>query len=89
MLTTRSIRLIGRRGYQPTLYQSTGIVANYTGAGYKESQEKLGRPVSPHVTIYKFPISAVTSVAIRGTGMSLSAGMNKRFDVPYSCHRLV
>jgi len=35
---------------------------------------KTGRPVSPHVTIYQFPIAALTSIAIRVTGVSLSIG---------------
>lgn len=36
--------------------------------------EKTGRPVSPHVTIYSFPIAALTSIANRVTGMTLSIG---------------
>jgi len=35
---------------------------------------KTGRPVSPHVSIYSFPIAALTSIAIRISGMSLSIG---------------
>jgi succinate dehydrogenase (ubiquinone) cytochrome b560 subunit len=35
---------------------------------------KTGRPVSPHVTIYQFPIAALTSIAVRVTGVSLSIG---------------
>ena len=41
---------------------------------YSEKQEKLGRPLSPHVTIYKFPISATTSILNRITGVALSVG---------------
>ena len=36
--------------------------------------EKTGRPVSPHVTIYSFPIAALTSITNRVTGVSLSVG---------------
>ena len=36
--------------------------------------EKTGRPVSPHITIYSFPIAALTSIANRVTGMLLSGG---------------
>ena len=36
--------------------------------------KKTGRPVSPHVTIYAFPITALTSIANRATGMCLSFG---------------
>jgi succinate dehydrogenase cytochrome b556 subunit len=35
----------------------------------------LGRPVSPHVTIYKFPIGALTSIATRVTGGALTVGL--------------
>jgi succinate dehydrogenase (ubiquinone) cytochrome b560 subunit len=35
---------------------------------------KTGRPVSPHVTIYSFPIGALTSITNRVTGMALSIG---------------
>ena len=36
--------------------------------------KKTGRPVSPHVTIYAFPITAISSIANRITGMALSFG---------------
>ena len=42
---------------------------------YTERQEKLGRPVSPHVTIYKFPLGALTSITNRVTGVALSVGL--------------
>jgi succinate dehydrogenase/fumarate reductase cytochrome b subunit len=32
------------------------------------------RPMSPHLTIYKFPFNAVTSVGFRATGILLTAG---------------
>jgi succinate dehydrogenase (ubiquinone) cytochrome b560 subunit len=40
-----------------------------------EKNEKLGRPVSPHVTIYAFPLAALTSVTHRLTGGMLTIGM--------------
>ncbi len=40
-----------------------------------EKNEKLGRPVSPHVTIYSFPLAAITSVTHRITGGLLTIGM--------------
>lgn len=33
-----------------------------------------GRPLSPHVTIYAFPTVAISSIAIRGTGVGLAFG---------------
>ena len=35
---------------------------------------KTRRPVSPHVTIYSFPIAALTSITTRVTGCALSFG---------------
>mmetsp|Transcript_8441 Transcript_8441/g.12230 ORF Transcript_8441/g.12230 Transcript_8441/m.12230 type:complete len:127 (-) Transcript_8441:69-449(-) len=35
---------------------------------------KTGRPVSPHVTIYAFPVTALTSITVRVTGMAMSVG---------------
>jgi hypothetical protein len=51
---------------------SSGSVSNET---YTEKQAKLGRPVSPHVEIYKFPPAALSSIANRITGVALSAGI--------------
>lgn len=33
-----------------------------------------GRPVSPHVTIYAFPVAAISSITNRVTGTALSLG---------------
>lgn len=47
--------------------------------GYLKRQEKLGRPVSPHVTIYAFPLAAITSVTHRVTGGMLTIGMCRSY----------
>mmetsp|Transcript_22133 Transcript_22133/g.52039 ORF Transcript_22133/g.52039 Transcript_22133/m.52039 type:complete len:126 (+) Transcript_22133:161-538(+) len=36
--------------------------------------KKTGRPVSPHVTIYAFPVGAISSITNRVTGCALSFG---------------
>jgi succinate dehydrogenase/fumarate reductase cytochrome b subunit len=36
--------------------------------------KKTGRPVSPHVTIYAFPVGALSSITNRVTGCALSFG---------------
>jgi succinate dehydrogenase (ubiquinone) cytochrome b560 subunit len=36
--------------------------------------KKLGRPVSPHVTIYAFPVTALSSITNRVTGCILACG---------------
>lgn len=43
---------------------------------YSERQAALGRPVSPHVTIYKFPVVAISSITNRVTGVGLFAGVS-------------
>jgi succinate dehydrogenase (ubiquinone) cytochrome b560 subunit len=42
---------------------------------YSEKQAAKGRPVSPHVNIYKFPVAALTSITNRVTGVLLSVGV--------------
>jgi len=37
--------------------------------------EKTGRPVSPHVQIFAFPITAISSITTRVTGAGLSVGV--------------
>lgn len=34
-----------------------------------------GRPLSPHLSIYKWPITMATSITHRATGVAISAGM--------------
>lgn len=36
--------------------------------------KQTGRPVSPHVTIYSFPVGAISSITNRVTGCALSVG---------------
>mmetsp|Transcript_50724 Transcript_50724/g.86905 ORF Transcript_50724/g.86905 Transcript_50724/m.86905 type:complete len:156 (-) Transcript_50724:129-596(-) len=41
---------------------------------YSERMAAKGRPVSPHVTIYAFPIVAISSITVRVTGVLLTVG---------------
>ena len=50
------------------------IAQNFSTESYTERQAKLGRPISPHVTIYKFPITAISSIANRFAGIALWIG---------------
>ncbi len=52
----------------------TGVRALASGPSYTERQAKLNRPVSPHVTIYKFPVVALSSITNRVTGVMLTGG---------------
>lgn len=54
---------------------SSSSSSSSTSAGYLDRQRKLGRPVSPHVTIYAFPLAAISSVTHRITGGALAVGM--------------
>jgi len=40
----------------------------------KEQKRMTKRPISPHVTIYKFPLPALTSITTRITGVGLTIG---------------
>ncbi len=46
------------------------------GETYSERMAKKGRPVSPHVQIYKFPTGAISSITNRVTGVMLSIGVS-------------
>ena len=43
-------------------------------SSYTDDQEKKGRPLSPHVDVYAFPPSAISSITIRITGVALALG---------------
>ena len=51
-----------------------GARAVQVRTAYTDEQEKTGRPLSPHVSIYKFPVVALSSITVRVTGCGLAAG---------------
>jgi len=79
-----------RRGYQRTSFSSltrfksasslvsgvrqSRVITTLTPEEY-EAQRKPDRPLSPHVTIYKFPLPAITSITTRITGVALTVGV--------------
>jgi len=65
MLATRQTALRAA----PLLLQQVRTISHI------EKSKKLGRPVSPHVTIYEFPLAAWTSVGHRVSGGILTVGM--------------
>jgi len=67
--TVKSIQVAGVK-----VASRSFVSTNVCSGSYSEEQAKKGRHVSPHVTIYKFPIAALTSIVNRGTGVALSAG---------------
>ncbi len=44
-------------------------------AAQTSSADKVERPISPHVTIYDFPVPAISSITNRATGVGLSVGV--------------
>jgi len=44
------------------------------GLEYSQRMDKTGRPISPHVTIYRFPTIAMSSVTVRITGAMATFG---------------
>ena len=46
----------------------------FSTKSYTETQQALKRPLSPHVTIYDFPVTAISSIFVRVTGVVLSVG---------------
>jgi hypothetical protein len=53
---------------------------------YSERMAKLGRPVSPHVTIYAFPVVALSSITVRVTGVLLTIGTTGIAGKENRCH---
>ena len=70
---SRIIHLIKDSSFKTPL---TSLRTMATKEMYTAQQAKLGRPVSPHVTIYAFPITAISSIVVRVTGVALGAGKN-------------
>jgi len=58
--------------------RSLGVITS-SGPGPKRSHmersETAGRPMSPHVLIYAFPLAAIASITHRATGVALVVGV--------------
>ena len=78
MLRT-SVTRFYRAGRVSANVRSFGSSAPNSGSNdeksYVDRMEATGRPVSPHVTIYAFPVTAVSSIMTRATGVGLAGGM--------------
>lgn len=60
---------------QPLVSKKDDIIPNDALRGaenYDARNKRLNRPLSPHMTIYKWPSNMVESIAHRITGMTLS-----------------
>lgn len=54
--------------------RATRATSTAAAQTYSERQAALGRPVSPHVEIYAFPVTALSSITNRATGVALTIG---------------
>eukprot|EP00527_Entomoneis_sp_CCMP2396_P007112 CAMPEP_0198142188 /NCGR_PEP_ID=MMETSP1443-20131203/5059_1 /TAXON_ID=186043 /ORGANISM="Entomoneis sp., Strain CCMP2396" /LENGTH=170 /DNA_ID=CAMNT_0043805149 /DNA_START=49 /DNA_END=561 /DNA_ORIENTATION=+ len=61
-------------GFRPMTILSKESAEEYKKMNYTARMKDSGRPVSPHVTIYAFPIMALSSITNRVTGVALSLG---------------
>jgi hypothetical protein len=77
----RATRSLAVQKIPATVSSKTAVrlMGSKTELSYTEKQAAKGRPVSPHVTIYKFPVAALSSITNRVTGVALSAGTNFSF----------
>jgi len=41
---------------------------------FSEKMKKTNRPLSPHVTIYSFPLVSITSITHRFSGIAIAGG---------------
>ncbi|KAG6614734.1 succinate dehydrogenase, cytochrome b556 subunit [Phytophthora cinnamomi] len=57
---------LASRAAAPTLARAVST------ENYSATQAALGRPISPHVEIYKFPVTAISSIANRFAAMGMS-----------------
>ena len=62
-ITTRDMTILSKES-----------AAEFKNQNYTTRMAKKGQPVSPHVTIYSFPVCALSSITTRVTGCALSFG---------------
>ncbi|KAH8406700.1 hypothetical protein KR222_003785, partial [Zaprionus bogoriensis] len=51
------------------------IPAMYPKMGYQEKNERLGRHISPHLSIYKVQLTSALSILLRISGFALGLGI--------------
>lgn len=50
-------------------------IQQYSAEEWEKKNEKMGRPLSPHLTIYQFQLTSMMSITHRGTGVGLHMGL--------------
>ena len=69
-------RTVAGRLSARTSFQQAALILDSRRPFSNEPGTVHPRPISPHVEIYAFPTTALTSIANRGTGVGLSIGKN-------------
>lgn len=54
---------------------SSALLARSVSTSTAVASSNVERPISPHVTIYDFPLPALSSITNRATGVALSVGV--------------
>lgn len=75
-VSSRHLRTLSRRGKVSARAFSAVPAGDEKTESYTERMAKKGRPVSPHVEIYRFPTVAISSITNRVTGVMLSIGVS-------------
>lgn len=77
LVTSRVVRgaPLGLRLAAPAAASRLRLASTASSPSYTERQAATGRPVSPHLTIYKFPVAAISSISTRITGVAMTAGV--------------
>lgn len=50
-------------------------IQQYSADEWEKKNEKMGRPLSPHLSIYKFQLTSMLSITHRMTGVGLHMGL--------------
>ncbi|GFX41947.1 succinate dehydrogenase cytochrome b560 subunit, mitochondrial [Trichonephila clavipes] len=79
LILSRQLGRVGRRACFSASFQShlpvTTSAARVATETFFEKNERLKRPLSPHLSIYKLQITTLLSVTHRATGIVLSGGL--------------
>lgn len=70
---TRSSQLLQRSLL--TTSSKQWAIQQYSAEEWEKKNEKMGRPMSPHLTIYKFQLTSMLSITHRATGLGLHFGL--------------
>ena len=67
-----SLQLLNKKLAHGAVAAAPTLTRALSTESYSAAHAALGRPISPNVTIYKFPVSAISSIANRVSGVGMS-----------------